>query len=231
MLIVIPMSGEGRRFLDAGYLTPKPLIVVDDKPIIEHIVGLFPGESRFTFICNRDHLTQTGMHALLKRVAPECEIVPIAPHKKGPVFAVAQVFDRIDDDEAVIVTYCVFSKYWEYGDFLRHTRSRGADGAICAYRGFHPHMLGSTNYAFMREKDKWMLEIKEKEQFTSNRLQEYASDGTYYFKKGAHVKKYFIQLMEKNVHVNGEYYISLVYNLLREDGLRVSIYEIQHMLQ
>jgi len=231
MHIVIPMSGTGNRFLEAGYSTPKPLIQIDGKPMIEHVIGLFPGESRFTFICNRDHLAQTGMHALLKGVAPECEIVPIAPHKKGPVFAVAQAFDRIDDDEEVIVNYCDFSKYWDYGDFLRHTRSRGADGAICAYRGFHPHMLGSTNYAFMREKDQWMLEIKEKEPFTQNRMEEFASDGTYYFRRGAYVKKYFRQLMDEGIHIKDEYYVSLVYNLLRRDDLRISIYEIRHMLQ
>jgi len=217
--------------MDAGYSIPKPLIPVDGKPMIEHVVGLFPGESRFTFICNCDHLAQTGMRDILKGAAPECQIVPIAPHKKGPVFAVAQAFDRIDDDDEVIVNYCDFSKYWDYGDFLRHTRSRGADGAVSAYRGFHPHMLGSTNYAFMREKDQWMLEIKEKEPFTQNRMEEFASDGTYYFRRGAYVKKYFRQLMDEGIHIKDEYYVSLVYNLMRREDLRISIYEIQHMLQ
>ena len=33
--IIIPMSGVGQRFVDAGYKTPKPLIIVDNKPIIK----------------------------------------------------------------------------------------------------------------------------------------------------------------------------------------------------
>ena len=97
--------------------------------------------------------------------------------------------------------------------------------------GFHPHMLGTTNYAFMRDDKQWMLEIKEKEPFTNNRMEEYASNGTYYFKKGVYIKKYFKQLMDKTIHVNNEYYVSLVFNELVQDGLNVSIYEIQHMLQ
>jgi bifunctional N-acetylglucosamine-1-phosphate-uridyltransferase/glucosamine-1-phosphate-acetyltransferase GlmU-like protein len=76
-----------------------------------------------------------------------------------------------------------------------------------------------------------MLEIKEKEPYTNNRMEEYASNGTYYFKKGSYVKKYFSELMEKDIHLNGEYYVSLIYNLLAKDGLKVSIYNIQHMLQ
>ena len=41
MHIVIPMSGMGNRFINAGYTVPKPLIMVDGKPIIEHVCNLF----------------------------------------------------------------------------------------------------------------------------------------------------------------------------------------------
>jgi NDP-sugar pyrophosphorylase family protein len=34
MHVVMPMSGVGQRFIDASYNDPKPLIVVDGKPII-----------------------------------------------------------------------------------------------------------------------------------------------------------------------------------------------------
>ena len=47
MKIIIPMTGIGKRFIDAGYTTPKPLIEVDGKPIIEHVVSLFPNEKDY----------------------------------------------------------------------------------------------------------------------------------------------------------------------------------------
>ena len=231
MHIIIPMSGIGKRFVEAGYKIPKPLIVVDEKPIIEHICNLFPDESKFTFICNSKHLAETNMRQVLQNIKSQSNIVEIQNHKKGPVYAVSLVKDLIEDDEEVIVNYCDFGTYWNYQDFLNHTRNRNADAAIPAYKGFHPHMLGNTNYAFIREKKQWMLEIKEKEPFTNNRMDEYASNGTYYFKKGAYVKKYFQELIDKNINLEGEYYVSLIYNLLVEDGLKVSIYNIQHMLQ
>ena len=231
MHIIIPMSGIGKRFIDAGFDEPKPLIYVDGKPIIEHVCDLFPGEEKFTFICNSKHLAQTNMRKILKTIKPKANIVEIPNHKKGPVYAVSSIEELIDEEEEVIVNYCDFGTYWDYEAFLKHTRERNADGAIPSYKGFHPHMLGSTNYAFMRDKDQWMLEIKEKEPFTDNRMQEFASNGTYYFKKGRYIKKYFRQLMDDDINLKGEYYVSLVYNLLIEDGLNVSIYNIQHMLQ
>jgi|APSaa5957512535_1039671.scaffolds.fasta_scaffold11644_3 NDP-sugar pyrophosphorylase family protein len=231
MHIVIPMSGIGQRFIDAGYKDLKPLIVIDGKTIIEHVCGLFPGEDKFTFICNSKHLEELNIREVLLSIKPNANVVEIPNHKKGPVYAVSLVEYLIEDEEEVIVNYCDFGTYWDYEDFLKHTRERGADGAIPSYKGFHPHMLGSTNYAFMRDDKQWMLEIKEKEPFTDNRMNEYASNGTYYFKKGSYVKKYFNELMQKDINLNGEYYVSLIYNLLVKDGLKVSVYDIQHMLQ
>tara|TARA_R110002020_G_scaffold123630_2_gene280364 strand:+ start:2578 stop:4212 length:1635 start_codon:yes stop_codon:yes gene_type:complete len=231
MKIVVPMSGFGNRFVQAGYADPKPLIEVDGKPIIEHVVNLFPGESDFIFICNKTHLETTDMRSILTRIKPNCNIVPIEPHKLGPVHALSVAYDFISDDEEVIVNYCDFSSYWDYNDFLSHTRTRKADGAIPAYKGFHPHMLGSDNYAFMRDDNQWMLEIQEKKPFTDNKMEEFASNGTYYFRTGAILQKYCTELINRAVDLNGEYYVSCVFNLLLEDSLKVSIYEIEHMLQ
>ena len=62
MQIVIPMSGFGERFRAAGYDIPKPLIRIDNKPIIEYIVEMYPGENDFIFICNKDHLNETSYY-------------------------------------------------------------------------------------------------------------------------------------------------------------------------
>ena len=225
------MSGVGQRFIDAGYKTPKPLIEIDGKTIIEHVCDLFPGEEKFTFICNSKHLAETEMRQILKQIKPKSNIIEIPMHKKGPVYAVTLIEGLIDDSEEVIVNYCDFGTYWDYSEFLRHTRNRFADGAIPSYKGFHPHMLGTTNYAFIKDDKQWLKRIKEKEPFTKNRMNEFASNGTYYFKKGKFVKKYFKKLIKNDINLNGEFYVSLVYNLMVEDNLSISVYNIQHMLQ
>ena len=42
MQIIIPMSGHSKRFLNSGYKIPKPLIKVENRPIITHVIDLFP---------------------------------------------------------------------------------------------------------------------------------------------------------------------------------------------
>lgn len=229
MKIIIPMAGTGQRFLDAGYAVPKPLIEVDGRPMIEHVLDLFPGEADLTFICNSRHLEQSRLGDVLRSLAPKSRVLAVPPHKKGPVYSVSMMAEDLPDDEEVIVNYCDFSKDWDYRDFLK--QARAADGAISAYKGFHPHMLHKPQYAFLRCAGPRLLEIREKRPFTDAPMQEYASDGTYYFKKGAYVKKYFRELMAKGIQAEGEYYVSMVYNLMCADGLRTRVCGIDRMLQ
>jgi len=234
--IVIPMSGLGKRFVEAGYKDPKPLIIVDDLPIIEHVINLFDKENdKYIFICNDLHLRKTNMRQILSNIVPKSKIfeVPVEG-RMGPVHAVSLIFDNIPNDEEIIVSYCDYGTQWNYKNFLKDNRERNSYGSIACYRGFHPHMLGTDNYAFLKETElgsRWMYKIQEKKPFTNNRMEEYASNGTYYFKNGYILKKYFKKLMDLGLTLKNEYYVSMVYNLLVEDGLKVNIFEIEKMLQ
>ena len=233
MQIIIPMSGFGERFRRVGYNVPKPLIRVNDKPIIQHVVELFPSESSFLFICNEDHLNtpEYSMREQLEKIAPSSQIFSIPSHKLGPVNAVLQVADSIVDDEPCIINYCDFSCYWDYADFKSQMAEPGIHGGIPAYKGFHPHSLGKTNYAYMQHEELNLKNIKEKEPFTDNRMEEFASSGTYYFASGELLKKALGWCVQNKLSVGGEYYVSLAYRYLLEQGLTVKIYELEHFMQ
>ncbi len=224
------MSGIGKRFIEAGYKEPKPLILVEGKPIIEHVINLFPGENKITFICNDKHLIETNMKEILLKIKPNANIFEVSVNnRKGPVDAVLQAKNLINDDEQVIVSYCDYGTQWDYNKFKNQIGD--ADGAISCYKGFHPHMLGTDNYAFVKESNMLMEQIQEKKPFTNDRMNEFASNGTYYFKSGRILKKYFDKLVDLNISVNNEFYVSMVYNLMVQDNLKVLIFEIEKMLQ
>ena len=231
--IVIPMSGFGERFRRAGYKVPKPLIEVAGRPIIAYVADLFPDESDVTFICNEDHLADPAfnMLAILRSIRPSARIVGIPAHHQGPVHAVSKIFDVIRDDAPVIVNYCDFTCYWNYEHFKKFVRECGCDGAIPAYCGFHPHSLGSTFYAYLRQQNGWASDIQEKKPFTDKPLEEFASSGTYYFASGALMKHAFRETERRNINVGGEYYVSLAYKTLFEQKKRVAVYDLQHFMQ
>jgi NDP-sugar pyrophosphorylase family protein len=225
------MSGAGSRFARAGYTAPKPLIPVDGKPMIRHVIEMFPGVTDFIFICRRDHLETTELESVLRSAAPTGRIVAIEPHKFGPVYATLRAENLIADDEPVVVNYTDFSVVWDFRHFEREMRRHGCHGALTAYRGFHPHSLGPNLYAYLRHDRNRLIEIREKHCFTANRMEEYASSGTYYFRSGALLKTYYRRAIAEGLSTNGEYYSSMPYNLMVRDGLTVQVYELERFLQ
>ncbi len=227
------MSGFGERFRRAGYTLPKPLIDIDGKPIIAHVIEMFPGETDFIFICNQDHLDhpEYRMEETIKSYCPTGKIVGIAAHKLGPIHAVQQVEHLIDPNQAVIINYCDFTCFWDWSNFKSFVETSKCAGAIPAYKGFHPHTLGSTNYAYMREEGGWVLDIQEKQAYTDNRMEEFASSGTYYFATGAIMKQALQDTKEQGLNVGGEYYVSLAYKPMLAAKLPIAVYPLQHFMQ
>jgi len=225
MKIIIPMAGTGNRFVQQGYVDPKPLIRINGKRIIEYILDMFNDADEFVFICNDVHLETTNMREVLLSLKPNATIISMPQHKFGPVYTVQAVYDHIKDDEEVIVSYCDNPHLWNRNDFETRMHSEKLDGCVMTHTGFHPHTLASTKMAFVKGKDGILEEIKEKACYTDDPMSEHASTGVYYFRKGSYIKKYFDETIKRNINYNGEFYVTLVYNLLVEDGLRVGYYD------
>jgi NDP-sugar pyrophosphorylase family protein len=226
MKIIIPMAGTGDRFVRAGYTDPKPLIMVNGKRIIEYIYEMFSPDDEIVFICNELHMKTTNMKQILKNMVPNCKILTIPNHKKGPIYTIlsTDIDSYIHDEEQVIICYCDNPYLWNYNEFKKWVIEHDSDGCILSHYGFHPHRLSPTFMAHIQENNLLVSAIKEKEPYTDDPMSEHASTGTYYFKKGSYIKKYFRQSIDQNLNYNGEFYVTLTYNLLIKDGLKVHCY-------
>ena len=225
--LVIPMSGIGQRFIDSGFTTPKPLIEVAGKPMIEYVVKMFPGVDDILFIVNNDHLSDANLNLkqYLESIAPGSMIVGI------DAWAVVQAKEFIKLDQPVIVNYCDFSCSWNFEEFDRKLAS-GCDGLIATYTGFHPHMLNNVRYAYVHKAfENRVTDIQEKDSYTRDPMSEEASSGTYGFRSGRLLLGMIEEQIAKNYRYNNEYYISLTYKNLIENGGKVETFLIEQFCQ
>ena len=201
--------------------------------MVEHVVDMLSPFASHFFVCNSEHLENAnlGMAMKLEALSGDVSIIPIKPHKLGPVHAALLAADRLIQDAEVVLNYVDFSCLWDFEEFIQHAHRINADGMVPAYRGFHPHSGGTTNYAYLREKDGEVLEIREKQPFTTEKTEEFASTGTYYFRNVGLMRTYFERLLSENVSVNGEFYASSAFDLMAKDGLKVGVYEVSHFMQ
>ena len=182
--LVIPMAGSSEMFTDAGYASPKWLIDIDGKPMIQHVVDQFPGVTDILFICKEDDVQDQKTYDTLHSLGGK--VVKIKESSGGPMDTVLQASEYISDDKEIIISYCDHGMVWECSSFLEKIRSGNFDGAMTGYREFHPHMLGTTNlYTFLLQENNKLLEVQDKESFTESRKSEFVSSDVFYFKTGS----------------------------------------------
>jgi len=227
---IVILSGHSNRFLESGY-TVKPLIELNDsKLIIEKAVeSIYEGEldySDYIFIVKKSDLENFSIDKVLEKRFNECRICSIDDHFLGPVYSVLQIFDEIPNNEEVIICYCDLFIKWDFSEFITFARVQNCDGLIASHNNWHPHRIHNSYFAYMSVDDNSnVIEIREKEHFTDNPLKEFASSGIYFFRTGSILKKYFNELIEKNIRVNNEFYVTLPFNLMICDGLTVKHFE------
>jgi NDP-sugar pyrophosphorylase family protein len=225
MHVIIPMAGHSRRFRAQGFASPKWMLMVGDKPMIEHVVGMFTETDEFHFIVTREQADQgPGVVSYLNDLVAKGHVHIIDSHEEGPIQSVMGI-ENIPADAPVIISYCDFFVHWDYQVFLRHLHS--ADGAVVTFSGFQAASFGNTQYAYLRIDGDRMLELQEKQSFTDDRVSEPASAGIYYFSQFATFLKYGRQVLDDENRDLPESYVSLAYNHLIEDGLRVITHEAE----
>ena len=214
------MAGHSRRFREAGYEKPKFLLDCGGKKMIERVFDMFSYEDNFHLILNKELEDIEEVCIFLQSLSKNIDIYTIDPHEEGPTFSILKAQIDLPHDSPIIISYCDFTIEWDYERFKR--QAMGFDSAVPYFSGFQAASLGNTKYAYMMLDGDEMLELKEKESFTDDKIQEPASCGIYYFKSF----KYFSELAEKLFSdgfemPNGESYTSLLLNIAakRDDSI------------
>jgi NDP-sugar pyrophosphorylase family protein len=229
--LVIPMSGQGDRFLNAGYKEPKPFIKVFGKKIIQYIVEMYPGWDDILFIVNSEHFNDPdiNMEEELLRIAPTAKISVIQQHKNGPSFAVLKSIDHLINDGPIVINYCDFAGEFDLEEFEKKILE--FDCNLLTYTGFHPHMLRNSNYAYLLQENGKYVDIQEKKSYTQDPLSEEASAGAYSFKNKNLLIAAIRNQIENNLNHNDEFYTSLTVKSVIQNKGTVSTTKMSKFFQ
>lgn len=212
------MSGTGERFITAGYHLPKPLIEVAGKPIIQHVLEMYPNWENILFIVNSDHSHNEtlNLEARLLRLAPTAKIHVIDPHKFGPTHAVLQAKDSLINDGPIVINYCDFAGIFDLEAYER--KIFDYDSVLLTYTGFHPHMLRSTKFAYLKSIAGEFVDIQEKQSYTESPMEEEASAGAYSFRNKQLLLNSIQTQIDYGFLLKDELYTSLTVKALMQNG-------------
>lgn len=217
--VLIPMAGAGSRFAEAGYSFPKPLIDVNDKPMIQAVVDNLAIDATYTYIVQKSHFEKYNLGYLLNAITPNCNIVQVDGVTEGAAVTCLLAKEFINTEDPLVMANSDQIVDWNSREFLYEMHSKNADGGIATFKSTHP----KWSYAKINELG-LVTEVAEKKPISDD-----ATVGIYYWKHGSDFVKYAEQMIDKDIRVNGEFYTCPVFNEAIQDDKRIYTTTVKKM--
>lgn len=216
--LLVPIAGKGQRFLNDGYTMPKPLIMVDNKHIIDwSFLSLNSSEYNITFVVRKDHVNDFGIDEILKdKFGKDINVVVTDVVTRGTVESCLLAKDIINNDSPLVIyTLDVhFQPVFSINDV-----DSNDDGMILTFKA------NSPSYSYVQvDKDNKAIKTAEKQVISEN-----AAVGIYYFKSGLKFVQAAEEMIDRNLTTNEEFYVCPLYNLMINNGDKISIKHVDKM--
>ena len=219
MNILIPMAGAGKRFFDAGYIFPKPLIEIDNKPMIQWVIESLNLKANYIFIIQKEHQEKYNIKSVLKILQPNCKIIELDHLTEGAACTTLLAKEYINNDDPLIIANSDQYINWNSSKAFYDFNSKNLDGAILTFEAIHP----KWSYAKCNNEG-FVTEVAEKKVISKN-----ATVGVYYWKHGSDYVKSAEEMIKKNIRVNNEFYVCPVYNEFLQRNKKIKIHKVDKM--
>ena len=139
MQIIISMAGLGSRFSERGFITPKHLIKIDNKTLIEYAIETLNIEGDYIFIIRKqDNEDNDNLKTLLKKIKCNCRIIEIDYVTEGPASSCYLAKDLLNNDDELIISNCDQILEWNSEKFLLKTRENNFHCSVLTYLSNNP---------------------------------------------------------------------------------------------
>jgi dTDP-glucose pyrophosphorylase len=221
MNILILMSGKSEAFKDAGYIYPKNLIEVASKPLIQHVIeALTPLKefaAKFISVIRQDESRKHYTGKVLKIINPEIKVLEIVRETSGAACSALLAVDYINNDLPLIVTNGdQILLETDISEIVKKFIEMEWDAGVVVFEDVHPR------WSYVKcDKNNMVIEAAEKRP-----ISKHATAGFYYFKKGKDFVAATMEMINKDAHYNGLFYICPTLNEMILRNAKIGIHQI-----
>jgi dTDP-glucose pyrophosphorylase len=212
------MAGEGSRFREAGYETPKPFIRIGGRPMVSLVVeNLSYTAAQFLLIARQEHAESDPKAVSELTAIPNLDFHFLDDLTEGTACTVLEACDNIILEHPLLIANSDQLVRHGVKDMLDDAFDRGLDGSIMVFPAD-----GDPKWSYARlDETRRVIEVAEKKAISN-----LATVGIYYFKTAGQFFESAKGMMSSNDRVNGEFYTCPVYNYLIGNGGVVGAFEI-----
>lgn len=224
--VVVPMAGEGKRFQEAGYQTPKPLLPVSGVPMCVRAVQDLPAAERHVFVVRSEHVRAHGLDQVLRQYFPQCRIVTVAGGTQGQACTVRLAGPELEPDWPVVVAACDCSHLYDPARLTAILADPTIACAVWTYRGEPRVLVHPQHHGWARVDGDRLLEVSCKRPLSERLLDDHVLSGFFSFGSARRMLQGIDELVASGQRINNEVYLDSLPNLLIARGLRVVVFEV-----
>lgn len=228
---LIPMAGEGQRFIDAGYKIPKPLVSIADEPMIVRAARSLPKSDKWIFICRDHHIKQSAIDKILCDYFHGAEVIGIKNLTEGQASTCLLAEDTLTEDDILTIGACDNSMTYDHDKFEKLMQDDTVDAIIWTFRSNPAVLQNPKMYGWVVVEDGNIVrKISCKIPVSDSPIKDHAIIGTFTFKKAADFVSCSKAMIKANRRVNNEFYVDEVMNVAVETGLKVVVFEVDRYI-
>jgi dTDP-glucose pyrophosphorylase len=226
---LIPMAGAGQRFVDDGYDTPKPLIKVDDLPMIVKAANSLPAADYWIFICRKEHVLKYEIDKVLKNYFNNSKIISIDYLTEGQASTCLLARDFLDPDDQLTIGACDNAMNYNSEEFEKQIIQ--SDALIWTFRNNSAVLQNPKAYGWVEvDETGKALQVSCKEPISDNPLVDHAVIGSFSFKRAETFFHCVDYMIAKNRRINNEFYMDVAIDESINLGNVVRPFEVEQYI-
>jgi len=229
---LIPMAGEGQRFRENGYSTPKPLIDVNGLPMIVRAANALPPADKYIFVCRKNHLENFPIENILHHHFTNPIIIAVDHLTEGQAITCLLAKEQIPDNATLTIGSSDNDMTYNQMHVEQLFLDTTIDGWIWTFRNNPAVLQNPAMYGWVitEEKINKAIKVSCKKPISSNPLLDHAVIGAFTFKRARMFFDAVEAMINANVRINDEFYVDIAMDFAIQAGNNIEVCEVEQYI-
>jgi dTDP-glucose pyrophosphorylase len=220
MNILVPMAGDGHLFEEAGFAFPKNLVEIAGLPLVERVLDQLQPliSAGADLVCLVKDAENSKFHTadVIRLLYPKATVVTVPVLESGAACTALLAIEHLDPEEPLLVFNGDQIVKRDLAPIVADFEERGLDAGVVVFRAVHPRW----SYVKLGD-DGLVIEAAEKRPISTH-----ATAGMYWYRRASDFLSAVMEMIRKDAHVEGRFYICPAFNELILQGGSVGVSEI-----
>jgi NDP-sugar pyrophosphorylase family protein len=216
-VLILAAGAAPMQPLDGEY--PLMLAEIDGVTLIERVIRSVEPivDERLIVALRRSEMTRFHLGEVVSILRSDATVVPVSDTVRGAACTALLAAEHLDGESELLIVNANQLLNMNLAEVVADFRKRGLDAGLVTFQSVHPR------YSYVRVEDDGLVsEAAEKRP-----ISKLASAGVYWFADGRRFVAGIRDMIRKDVHVGGDFYVTPVLNELILNQARIGVWNAE----